>query len=410
MFDSCKKKFILAVALAIAMAIGLIPQGQINAADHNDSSIPTGLPGADLLDVYAFNDPGDNSNVVLAMDVDGFVVPSEIGNTGFFSPDVTFQLAISNTGNAKPNLTIDVTFSPRTSTTAPQTATVKFSTGQTFTAPTTVTPVTAATPPPFVVTTDPKTGIQFFAGFCEDPFFFDIIGFNRFVASVEGGAPDPTQLQRGRNSFAGYDVHMIAMDIPFSLLKGTNGSKIAVEGATLMHKKTIVNGKGDESGAGKMVQIDREGNPAVNTVFIPFAMKDEYNASTPEDDAAGKFAPAIVATLTALGTNAANQSTLAGVAITSGDYLHLDNSIPNSTLGVGETIEATKNFAGFPNGRRPGDDVVNTLIFLVTNETITTGDNVPAGDGILGTTFPFFAPPKLGQAPGASVGADGTQN
>lgn len=410
MFKSMRINLAAALAAVMAISLMLLPQSGAHAADHNDSSIPTGLPGADLLDVYAFNDPANNDNVVLALDVDGFIVPSEMNNTGFFSPDVTFEFAISNTTSAKPNLTIDITFTARTSTTTPQTATVKFSTGQTFQAPTTVTPATATAAPPFTVTTDPKTGIQFFAGFTADPFFFDIIGFNRFVASVEAGAADPTQLQRGRNSFAGYNVHMIAMDIPFSMLKGTNGTKISVEGATFLHKKVTFDGKGGESGSGKLVQIDREGNPGVNTVFIPFDMKDLYNASTPEDDAAGEFAPAIEATLTALGTNSTNIATLASVAVTSGDYLHLDNSVPNSTLGVGETIEATKNFAGFPNGRRPGDDVINTLIFLVTNEAITTGDNVPKGDGTLSSSFPYFAPPNIGQAAGATVGADGTQN
>jgi hypothetical protein len=414
MFDLAKKKFVLAVALVMAMAIGLIPQTQIDAADHNDSSIPTGLADADITDIYAFNDPVDNTKVVLAMGVHGFIVPAEMGNTGFFNPDVDFEFQIANSGTAKPDLFIDITFSALTYSATgarnPQTATVKFSSGQKFTAQTTVPSATAATAPPFVVTTDPTTNISFFAGMTDDPFFFDIPGVGRFVNSVLAGAADPTQLDRGRDSFAGYNVHMITLDIPFALLKGSAGSKISVEGSTFMHKKTILNGKGDISGAGKMVQVDRMGNPAINAELVPPAMRDEYNAGTPEDDAAGKFAPGIVATLTALGTSSTIISTLAGVAVTNGDYLHLDNSVANTTLGVGETVTGTPNFAGFPNGRRPGDDVVGTIIFFVSNETIATGDHVPTNDVPFGSTFPYFAPPHQPQAAGATVGADGTQN
>ena len=55
-----------------------------------------------------------------------------------------------------------------------------------FFAPATV-PSLAATAPTPVVTDDPS-GVKFFAGEVDDPFFFDIPGFNRFVGSVLAGA------------------------------------------------------------------------------------------------------------------------------------------------------------------------------------------------------------------------------
>ena len=73
------------------------------------------------------------------------------------------------------------------------------------------------------------------------------------------------------------------------------------------------------------------GNPAVNVALIPFSRKDEHNFATPEDDAAGQFADDIVATLTALGTNATNIGILASVAVTNGDYLRLNyHNLPMS--------------------------------------------------------------------------------
>src|SRR5215472_1738837 len=391
--------FLASISLAVSTFL------PVNAADHAEATLVAGDPAADIADVFAFLDPNDNSKVVLAMDVEGFIVPSELLNLSFFSPDVTYQFQIENTGDAVADQFLDVTFSPRTSRSNPQTATIKLPNGAEFTAPTTVQTL-AATAPSFTVTTDPATGVSFFAGLTDDPFFFDIVGFNRFVASVTSGSPDPTKLQRGRDSFAGYNIHMIALSVPAALLKGTAGNVIGINGVTFLQKKTVLPGDGTTFGAGKFVQFDRMATPAVNTVLIPFPRKNEYNASTPAQDAAGKFANDIIATLTSLGTSMANINTLAGIAVTKGDYLRLDTSIKNSTLGVGEKV-TMPGFTGFPNGRRPGDDVVDTLIFFVTNQAITTGDHVDGNDVAFGSAFPFFAPPH--QPLGTGVD-DGTRN
>ncbi|MGH9830808.1 MAG: DUF4331 family protein, partial [Blastocatellia bacterium] len=308
MFYSITKKLAMALVLVMAASILLAPRSHIKAADHAEASLVAAFPAGDIADVFAFLDPNDNTKVILAMDVEGFIVPSEMLNLGFFSPDVKFEFQIENTGDAVPDKFIDVTFSPQTSRTLAQTATVKFSTGQTFTALTTV-PTLAATAPPFAITADPTTGVSFFAGMTDDPFFFDIVGFSRFSTSVTSGHPDPTQLDRGRDSFAGYSIHMIALSVPATLLKGSAGNVIGINGVTFTQKKTIRAIDGTESTAGKFIQFDRMATPAVNTLLIPYARKNEYNAATPADDAAGKFAGDIVATLTALGTNSANINT-----------------------------------------------------------------------------------------------------
>src|SRR5713226_2069982 len=403
-------KQVTTIALALIVGISLIfpPAPPSNAADHAEATLVAGDPGADLADVFAFLDPNDNSKVVLALDVEGFVVPSELLNLSFFTPDVLFRFEIENTGDAIPDQRIDITFSPQTSRSQPQTATIKLPNGTVFTAPSTVQTL-APKANPFVITTDPASGVSFFAGLTDDPFFFDIVGFNRFVASVLAGSPDPTQLQRARDSFAGYNIHMIALSVPASLLKGPAGDVIGVNGVTLRRRVTIRPKSGGEETGGKLVQVDRMATPAVNTALIPFPRKNEYNAATPIDDAAGKFAGSIVGTLTALGTNSANIGTLASVAVTNGDYLRLNLATPNTSLGVGEEISSTPNYAGFPNGRRPGDDTINTLLFFITNQS-TIQEAVNHNDVPLGSTFPFFAPPHQPQPMGASVGADNTEN
>jgi Domain of unknown function (DUF4331) len=407
MFRSKIKKLAIAITGVIFAIAGMtIPQPATNAADHAEATLVAADPGADLADVFAFLDPNDNSKVVLALDVEGFVVPSELLNLSFFAPEVTYRFEIENTGDAVADQTIDITFSPQISRSQPQTATIKLPNGRTFTAPTTVQTLAAA-PNPFVVTTDSVSGASFFAGLTDDPFYFDIVGFNRFVASVLAGSPNPANLQRGRDSFAGYNIHMIALEVPASMLRGSAGNIIGVNGVTLRQKQTHrIDGDGERTN-GQLIQVDRMATPAVNTALIPFPRKNEYNASTPADDAAGKFAGDIVATLQALGTNATNIGILANVAVVHGDYLRLDLSIPNTSVGFGERV-TTPGYTGFPNGRRPGDDTIDDLLYFITNQAITNGDNVNSNDVPLGSTFPFFAPPQQPRATG--VIDDNTRN
>ena len=399
------KRALLAMGLVAAFAIALTPARPVTAADHAESTSVAGDPGADLADVFAFLDPNDNSKVVLALDVEGFVVPSELLNLSFFAPEVTYRFEIENTGDAAPDQKIEVTFSEQTSRSQPQTATIMLPNGRVFTAPTTV-QTQNATPNPFAITNDPASGASFFAGITDDPFYFDIVGFNRFVASVLAGTPNPVALQRGRDSFAGYNIHMIALELPAAMLRGPAGNIIGVNGVTLRAKQTHRIEDGGERTNGKLIQVDRMATPAVNTTLIPFPRKNEYNASTPVDDAAGRFAGSIIGTLQALGTNQANIGILASVAVLNGDYLRLDLSVPNTSVGFGERV-TTPGYTGFPNGRRPGDDTIDDLLFFIANQA-PIGDSVNSNDVPLGSSFPFFAPPQ--QPRGTGVIDDNTRN
>jgi hypothetical protein len=388
--------------LCVAALYGSI--GAVRAADHGDAPNLAADQGADLGDVYFFLDPNDNTMAVLIMTVHGFIVPGEAVNFAIFDEKIRFRFGIENTGDAKIDSVIDVTFSARTADPGPtgkeilqvpkaQTATITLPTGSTFTAPV-LNPSLGATPPTQTVTTDAASGVSFFAGEVDDPFFFDIPGFSRFVASVRNGSPDPTQLDRARDTFAGYNILAIALRVPVTLIKGA-GNVIGLEAFTQRATQFVKKGKGKIGKTGAFGTVDRMGNPAVNVALIPFNRKNEYNASSPQDDAAGKFANDIVATLTALGTNATNIATLAAVAVTNGDFVHLDVSIANTGTGGG-----TNAAAAFPNGRRLQDDVIDTLLNIITNGAITTGDNVNANDLPFADTFPFLAQSQQPRAAG----------
>ncbi len=154
---------------------------------------------------------------------------------------------------------------------------------------------------------------------------------------------------------------------------------------------------GKDRTTGKYVNIDRMATPAVNTVFTSYRNKNLYNCSTPERDAvnADGLATDIVATLQALQTDSISIGILASIAVTNGDYPRLDTTIPNTGPEGG-----TNTAAAFPNGRRPNDDVIDTIVTLVNNR-VFQGDAVNDNELPFKNEFPFFAQPHMPFPPGA---------
>lgn len=388
-----RKRRVLPFWFPLAALLCFAGPMRLPAADHGDAPNNASDRGTDLADLYVFLDPNDNSRVVLIMTFSGFIVPGENVNFGIFDPAARYSFQIENTGDARPDAFIDLRFSPRTIP-APQMATITFSDGRSFTAPATNPSNTSEASPAPTVTTDPVTGLSFFAGQTDDPFFFDIPAFGRFVASVRAGNPNPAVFQRGRDTFAGYNIMAMALSIPVDLLRGPAGNIVGVAAAAQRRSTQLIGRNGEIVGRGRWVNADREGNPAINVALIPFARKNEYNSASTEDDAAGRFAADIVATLRAFGTNDTNIGILANIAVAKGDFLRLDTSKTNSGPGGGSTPGA-----GFPNGRRLSDDVIDTILFFVANQN-PLGDNASANDQPFRDTFPFLAPANQPFPPG----------
>jgi hypothetical protein len=384
--------------------------GAVRAADHGDAPNVAGDQAADLGDLYFFLDPNDNSKAVIILTVRGFIVPGEAVNFAIFDQKVRFVIEVENTGDARPDKAFTITFDERTADSGPpprqilqvpraQTATIRLPNNRTFTAPV-LNPSLGSSPPPQPVTTDPVSGVSFFAGEVDDPFFFDIPAFGRFIASVRDGNPDPTVFNRARDTFAGYNILAMALRVPVSLIQGA-GNVIGLDAmAQRRHQK--IERDGEIKTDGPWRTLDRMANPAVNVALVPFNRKNEYNASDTLDDSRGKFANDIVATLTALGTSPANIALLASVAVTNGDFLRLDVTLPNSGNQGGTGPN------GFPNGRRLADDVIDILLSIITNGALTTGDNVNANDMTFGNTFPFLAQSQQPRATG--IIDDNTRN
>ena len=212
----------------------------------------------------------------------------------------------------------------------------------------------------------------------------------------------------GTNILADKNVTSIAMEVPKACLVNAS-SKDPVIGAwttASVRQATLVNpspASGISTTAkkgGAWTQVSRLGMPLVNEVVIGLKDKDKFNASEPKDDVA-KFAPyvfyptlpALIQTLypqapaptnfprqdlvTAFLTGVPTINKPANTNQVPADMLRLNTTTPavaaanQNDLGVisiipgqndGRPNATAKDVAGFPNGRRPGDDVTDIAL------------------------------------------------
>lgn len=157
-----------------------------------------------------------------------------------------------------------------------------------------------------------------------------------------------------------------------------------------------------QSPASAYARVDRVGMPAVATVLIGAPTKDAYNAADPADDDSGTFVPEIVGAL--FGLHAALNDDLMGAALTpctvvgNGTGTCETQGLP---LVVPDVLELDPGQpAGFPNGRRLEDRVVDLLLAAIlldlgihpADALATLPLNPPANDLPFGTAFPYLAP------------------
>ncbi len=169
------------------------------------------------------------------------------------------------------------------------------------------------------------------------------------------------------------------------------------------------------------MQVSRLGNPLVNELVIPLGKKDQFNRTTPDEDAAryGKFVlkPELAAILNALfGVDAPEtdrtdivQAVLQGIpglnqhsgknAGTPVDTLKLNLGVPPSDDPSRFGVIGGDN-AGYPNGRRPIDDVVDidlqVVAGILVGNPVALGDGVDMNDKPFLSKFPYLAAPDSG--------------
>jgi len=248
-----------------------------------------------------------------------------------------------------------------------------------------------------------------FVGQRKDPFVvnlgrtFDLINLNPLAA---GG---------GTDDLADKNVTSIALEVPTACL--THGSEPVIGGWTTasLRQVRLLDGT-PKSGLGKSskeggawVQVSRLGMPLVNEVVIGLKDKDRFNASKPRDD--GQFAdyvtnptlPALIEIL--FGSAGVKAPTnfprtdlvtafLTGVPglnqpanVKASEMLRLNTSIAPVAAASQQTLGVLAgDNAGFPNGRRPGDDVVDVALRVSMGVLCTL--NAPSAFGCVPADAP----------------------
>ena len=265
------------------------------------------------------------------------------------------------------------------------------------------------------------SGIRVFAGTVADPFFIDLgaafDSFNfRTSDKAGGGVLTPAQdandqLNTSPNSVAGFNVNTIAIEVPIALLMKDGKAHPATDvqatigawGATFRMKTTIRNPTVDSGG---LAQIQRLGNPLINELIIGTGRKDYWSMNEPAYDA--KFAPFDLDPLLARVFNAVYginiptpprldllplvtyAAPIAAKGTTAGpiaDMLRLNTGVaPTSAAKRKRLGLIAGDPAGFPNGRRLTDDVVDIAARVVAGGVLVQGFNVAPnnliGDGV----------------------------
>src|SRR5829696_2765820 len=90
-----RKKLSLAALFATAALVcALVPAPRLDAADHGDAPAVANDQGADIADAYLFRDPNDNSKVIIAATIHGFIVPNEMVNFGIFDENIRYRFEL----------------------------------------------------------------------------------------------------------------------------------------------------------------------------------------------------------------------------------------------------------------------------------------------------------------------------
>ncbi len=287
---------------------------------------------------------------------------------------------------------------------------------------------------------DLPSGIKVFAGTTDDPFWIDLgAAFDTFnlrntvAPGVLTAAQDAALENIAPDTVSGYAVNTIAIEVPVSLLTRTgrvepatsSAATIGVWATTSRPRVSIRqsnNGAPDRSGLFRQVQ--RMGNPLINELVIGTGSKDRFSMDVPANDAqfVAFFAdPALPRVLNALTGGvlaipapprfdlrplvqyvppiAANGTPMGPIA----DVIRINTGVPATAPGAASRLGVLGgDLAGFPNGRRVFDDVVDIALRVVAggvlaapfpgynaNVNARLGDGVNVNDAAYLASFPY---------------------
>jgi hypothetical protein len=419
---------LMACAAAAVLLRGPAPPAA-QASSHREAPLVANDPAVDNTDLYAYRDPRSPGDLTIIANW----LPGEDPAAGpmwyEFSPDARYNVYIDRTGDARPDLTYRFRFRASDpvaflrSTVQPYRV-IKYVHGHSTviahgkTPPNNVGPRFLST---LFGTSDyhelaenavmqMSDGTNVFAGQRDDAFFgdigsiFDLLAFRKDTGAQGGG----------KDFFAGYGVHAVALQIPIDKIDTPN-HVVGIWAGADRRKLSVATGRK------RWVQVSRIGNPLVNEVVIPTELKDDWNKHWPHYDKrfVGYFRTPILAHLINQlypGVNApeTNREDLVQVLLTGvpglnktgdtlADMLRINLSTPPTPVGEQNRLGVLGgDNAGWPNGRRLGDDVIDIAEQAVAGELVGNpndlGDGVDADNVPSLHSFPYEADPFPGFA------------
>ena len=213
------KKLLLTTLVAAALVTG----GIIYAADHIDTPSVTNQ-STDITDLYVFRG-ADAANLVFVANTQGLASPASSGALKF-DENTVLEFNIDRTGDNVEDLVIQCKYDVASNTmtvygpVAPSEKGTRSKLEGAATATVAVTPYGTT-----AITSTTTSGIKFFAGPRDDPFFFDLDQFKKIVAGTAIAFTSPT----GMDKFAGTNVLSVVVEVPKTMLVGTGTLNVWLE-------------------------------------------------------------------------------------------------------------------------------------------------------------------------------------
>jgi hypothetical protein len=432
---------LLAAAALAALVAALTSQGgspsAAQASSHREAPLISEDPSADNTDTYAFRSPDRPDTVTIIANYIPGEDPAAGPNWYTFSPSARYVVYADKNGDGKPEIAWQFRFKNRAPVAFLQNTQQEYTVTRLdgkagrvvgsglLTPPDNIGP--RSTPDYHALAMagihDLSDGSKVFAGQRDDGFFGDIGAAFDLVAIRKGTGASGG----GKDFFAGYAVHTISLQVPLSQLDNGGNHVVGIWAASdrPVTKVSLAKVRGAKSlkKSTEWKQVSRLGEPLINELLIPTELKDKWNATTPDKDkqfAQYYSAPVLAKLLNQLYPQfgpfqETNRTDLVSVLLTGlkepnlnftgdtqADEIRLNLAIaPTAPVGHGNRLGVLGgDLAGYPNGRRLEDDVIDiserAVGGVLIGHSLPLGDGVDANDVPYLTTFPYQADPFSG--------------
>ena len=416
---------LLAAAASTALVVAFAARGGsppgAQASSHREAPLISEDPSADNTDTYAFRSPDRTDTVTIIANYIPGEDPAAGPNWYTFSPSARYVVYADKNGDGKPDITWRFRFKNRAPVAFLQNTQQEYTVTRVDGKSPRVVGTGLLTPPDNIGPRstpnyhalamagvhDLNDGSKVFAGQRDDGFFGDIGAIFDLVAIRSGTGANGG----GKDFFAGYAVHSISLQVPLTQLDNGGNHVVGIWAAAERPKITVQRKAASRrQAATNWVQVSRLGNPLINEVLIPTELKDKWNAATPDKDkqfAQYYSSPILAKLLNQLYPQfgpfqETNRSDLVAVLLTGlkepnlnftgdtqADEIRLNLGIaPTAAVGQGNRLGVLGgDLAGYPNGRRLEDDVIDISERVVGGALIE--HSLPLGDGVDGNDVPY---------------------